>query len=174
MLWSAFDETKSAVKWAGAVLEKVEIDKDNALKNTRSNFSTATEVADEIVRKMDVSFRTAYRIVKNAVLPLYRQGKTSEELTLEDLNGTAMDVLGRPLQGMTGEDIKKALSPLENIKKRTVSGGPAPATVSKDIESMRMRLRDDVRQIQSWREKIDIAEKAMKERIAQITESKAC
>jgi argininosuccinate lyase len=130
-----------------------------------------TEVADEIVRKMDISFRTAYRIVKKAVLPLYHQGKTSEELTLEELNRTAMDVLGRPLQGITTEDIKKALSPLGNIEKRAVPGGPAPVTVLKDIEGMRMRLQDDVQQIQSWREKIDIAGKTMKEKIARVTKS---
>jgi argininosuccinate lyase len=171
MLWSAFDETKSAVRWATAILKKVEINKDNALKNARSNFSTVTEVADEIVRKMDISFRTAYRIVKKAVLPLYHQGKTSEELTLEELDVTAMDVLGRPLQGITAEDLKKALSPMENIKKRAGPGGPAPTTVSKDIERMRVQLQNDVQQIQSWREKIDIAEKTMKEGIARITES---
>ncbi|MGE4529267.1 MAG: argininosuccinate lyase, partial [Rhodospirillaceae bacterium] len=60
-LWSAFDEARAAVKCMAAVLEKIEINKDNALRNTHKNFSTATEVADEIVRKMDVSFRTAYQ-----------------------------------------------------------------------------------------------------------------
>ena len=171
MLWGSVDETKTAVKWVSAILEKVKINKDNALKNTTGNFSTATEVADEIVRKMDVSFRTAYRIVKKAVLPLYHQGKTSEELTYAELNSAAMDVLGRPLHGITPEDIENALSPLGNLNKRTVLGGPAPTTVSEDIERMRMRLKDDVQQILSWREKIGNAEKAMNEKIAHITGS---
>ncbi len=81
-LWGAFDETTTTVKCVSAVLEKIEISKENALKHTTRNFSTATEVADEIVRKMDVSFRTAYQIVKKAVLPLYQEGKTAEDLAL--------------------------------------------------------------------------------------------
>lgn len=167
-LWSAFGEAEAAVKLMTLVLDKIEIDTDHALENTKKNFSTATEVADEIVRKMDVSFRTAYLIVKKAVLPLYHQGKTSEDLTLAELNAAAMDVLRRPLQGITVEDVEKALSPLGNVEKRTVLGGPAPATVSKDIEEMRMHLRADVLQVEDWRTQIESSEKTRKEAVAKI------
>ncbi|WP_337997616.1 argininosuccinate lyase [Oleispirillum naphthae] len=166
-LWGAFDETRAAVKCMSAVLEKIEIDKENALRNTNKNFSTATEVADEIVRKMDVSFRTAYQIVKKSVLPLYRQGKTSEALTLEELNHAAMEVLQRPLE-ITAEDVERALSPLGNVKKRTVLGGPAPETVSKDLEEMRLRLQGHARQVQDWRGKIESSENTRKDKIARI------
>lgn len=167
-LWSAFAEAETAVVMMTAVLDKIEIDKDNALVNTKRNFSTATEIADEIVRRMDVSFRTAYLIVKKAVLPLYHQGKTSEDLTLDELNHASLDVIHRPLEGITAEDVEKALSPLGNVEKRTVLGGPAPATVSKDIEEMRMRLRADVLQIRDWRGQIESSEKTRKEIISKI------
>lgn len=171
MLWTAFDETKIALKLASAVLEKAQINTENALKNTMSNFSTATEVAEEIVRTMDVSFRTAYLIVKKAVLPLHREGKTAEALSLAELDRAAMDVLGRPLQGITAADIEKALSPLGNIRKRTVLGGPDPATVEDDIARMQLQLQDDVQKMEAWRERIASGETSVREKIAQITQS---
>ena len=171
MLWSAFEETRTTLKLTSAVLEKAQINTDIALKNTISNFSTATEVAEEIVRKMDVSFRTAYRIVKNAVLPLHREGKTAEELSLADLDRATQALLGRPLQGITATDVEEALSPLGNIRKRTVLGGPDPVTVAKDIAGMQLRLQNDAQQIEAWRAMISAGEKSIKERIAHITKS---
>lgn len=169
MLWTAFDETETSIKLASALLEKLEINKDVALENTIGNFSTATEVAEEIVRKNDISFRTAYQIVKKVVLPLYEQGKTTRDFSLAVLNEAARSVLGRPLEGITAEDMAEALSPSGNIRKRTVLGGPAPATVSRDIGEMKTRLQDDVLAIKACREKLEIAERGMKDRIAQIT-----
>lgn len=168
LLWTAFDETALAVKLMTAALDKVEIDTAVALENTTRNFSTATEIADEIARKMDVSFRTAYRIVKTAVLPLHRQGKTSEDLTLAELNAAATEVLGRTLQGITAEDVDRALSPMGNVEKRTVLGGPAPATVAADLEEMRRRLDDDARRIRDLHGRLAAAEEMRKEKISQV------
>lgn len=171
LLWGAFGETETTLKWMTALLNKIEINEDNALMNTKKNFSTATEVADEMVRKMDVSFRTAYQIVKRAVLGLYHQGKTSEDLTLEELNEAAMAVIQKPLQNINADDIEKALDPLENVKRRNVLGGPAPTVVAKDIVDMRNRLQRDVLQIKEWRKKIELAENNMREKADQVIRS---
>lgn len=167
-LWAACEEAETAIELMTAALEKIEIDADAALDNTRRNFSTATEIADEIARRMDVSFRTAYRIVKAAVLPLYRRGGTSEDLTLEELNRAAVEVLGHPLRGLSAADVETALSPSGNVEKRSVPGGPAPATVAEDIAAMRLGLQADARRLSGWREKVASAERARKERISEI------
>jgi argininosuccinate lyase len=167
-LWSAFGETTTAVKCLSAVLEKIEINKENALDNTMKNFSTATEVAEEMVRKTDISFRTAYSIVKNAVWPLYEKNKTSMDLTLDDLTRASMKIIKKPLHGISSEEVERALSPLENIKKRNILGGPAPEIVLKDIEKMRMHMVDDAEHIKGCKGKLESAEMAVRRRIAKI------
>ena len=167
-LWASFAETKKSVILTAAVLEKMKINQDIALRNTRRNFSASTELAEEIVRKMDVSFRTAYRIVKQAVFPLYRQGKTSEDLSLAVLNRAALEVLKRPLEGITEADVEQALSPLGNLEARTVPGGPTPTMVAKDIEAMGGHLEDHVRQLQAWKARIETADRGMQQRIVQL------
>jgi argininosuccinate lyase len=168
LLWKAFSETELTLNLVTLTLDELEIIKDNALANTKKNFSTVTEVADEIVRKMDVSFRTAHEIVKRAVWQLYSQGRTSEDLTLEELNAASMKILGKPLQNISAEVIAKALDPLENIKRRNVLGGPAPTEVAKNIETMRNKLQTDTDVLNTCRDRIASAEATRNEKIKQI------
>jgi len=167
-LWSAFGETTTAVKCSSAILEKIEINKENALNNTMKNFSTATEVAEEIVRKMDVSFRTAYSIVKNAVWPLYEKNKTSMELTLGELNNASMKIIKKPLHGIVAKEVEHALSPLENIRKKSIPGGPAPEIVLKGIGKMQMHLMDDAERIKGFKENVESADMVVQKRISRI------
>ena len=168
LLWGSFAEAKKSITLTTAVLGKMKINQDIALRNTRRNFSASTELAEEIVRKMDVSFRTAYRIVKQAVFPLYRLGKTSEDLSLAVLNKAALEVLKRPLEGITEADVERALSPLGNLEARTVPGGPTPTMVAKDIAAMAGHLADHARQLQAWKARIETADRGMQHRIAQL------
>jgi argininosuccinate lyase len=159
--WKAFAETETALRLMAAILPKLRINREVALANTWGNFSTVTEVADEIVRKMGVSFRSAHEIVKHAVQGLYGQGQTSREMTLPLLNQAAGEVLGRPLEGITEEDVRKALDPLENVRRRAVVGGPAPQEASRGLEQLRGQLESDRRAWEGCGERLRAASSVM-------------
>jgi len=168
LLWKAFQETETTIRWMCGLLEKIEIDRENAFINTRKNFSTATEVADELVRKMGLSFRTAHSIVRRAVFELYSQQKTSEDFTWDLLNRYSLEVLQKPLEGITEEDVRAALDPLENIKRRSVMGGPAPKEVKEQMTELKKQLQQDCERIEQLKNKIKSAQSKMKEQIDRV------
>ncbi|RJS73492.1 MAG: argininosuccinate lyase [Candidatus Syntrophoarchaeum sp. WYZ-LMO15] len=96
---------------------------------------TATDLADTLVRVTKIPFRTAHQIVGRAV-------SEGEKITLELIDRISAEIIGRPLSSMGLDEsaLKDALDPVESVKKRSVTGGPAPDEVRKMIAS---RRRDD-------------------------------
>jgi argininosuccinate lyase len=145
--WKAVAEAETALRLVTAILPKLQINRTVALANAATNFSTVTELADELVRKMGISFRSAHEIVKHAVHRLHHRGQTCQALTLPLLNEAATKVLGKPLEGIDEEDLRQALDPLENVRRRNVVGGPAPQDVAVRLQELHRQLEADRREL---------------------------
>jgi argininosuccinate lyase len=168
VFWKTLDETQISLKVMVAVLDKIRINKDIALMKVKRNFSTVTEVADEMVRHTDIPFRTAYDIVKQTVLSAYEEGKTSEDLSIDDFNASAMQIIERPLEGISPRVVEKALDPLENVKRRKSMGGPAPAEVARNLAQMKGELEADVSMVSGKKNKTRAAYDGMRKKISQV------
>jgi argininosuccinate lyase len=90
-------------------------------------FTTATELADTLVRVTGIPFR-AHQVV--GVL-----ARGEGEIHLQQIDAVTDKVLGIKLstKGLTEEMVCEALDPISNIKKRKVIGGPAFEEMEKAI-----------------------------------------
>jgi argininosuccinate lyase len=96
---------------------------DNMRKAASGGFINATDCADYLTKK-GMAFRDAYTTVGNLVYYCTQQGKTLEELTLEELKNVS------PL---FGEDVYAAISLETCMGQRKSYGGPAVSETTRQI-----------------------------------------
>ena len=87
------------------------------------HFSTATDLADYLVRK-GLPFREAHAIVGRIVRHALDEGKTLEDLTLAEL---------RRFSPLIDGDVKDAITVEASLRARAVTGGTAPAAVRRAL-----------------------------------------
>ncbi len=97
-----------------------------------AGFSTATDLADWLVRTLDMPFRDAHHVTGAAV-------KRAEALGV-DLPGLPLSELQAIEPGIT-KDVYKVLSAEASAASRTSYGGTAPAQVRAQIKSWKDRLK---------------------------------
>jgi argininosuccinate lyase len=103
------------------------------------DFSTATELADMIVREKNLPFRTAHQIVGALVSKALDDGLAPSEVNSAFLDKAAISVTGEKL-ALSDEVVTAALTPLLAVKARRGSGGPAPETVTLTTANLFDRL----------------------------------
>ena len=105
---------------------------DQAMKKAAgSGYSTATDLADWLVRTLGLPFREAHHVTGRAVALAEQKKLGLEKLALEDLQSIH--------PGITA-DIFSVLSVQNSVKSRTSFGGTAPAEVKKQIRYWKKRL----------------------------------
>ncbi|MBS7611351.1 argininosuccinate lyase [Candidatus Bathyarchaeota archaeon] len=150
-LWDSIETVKYMLKILSGALEKIVFNREIMWKSAFEGFSTATELADLLVRKMGLAFRTAHMIVGALVLEALKRGLKPDEVDSRLLNEVSMKVYGKPLD-LTDEDVKNALDPEKFVKARKVIGGPSPSTVEEALkrrENMLNILKSEVERLEN-------------------------
>lgn len=151
-LWNATDTTRSCVRMAEGMVRTAKFKEDRMAKTSTSGFTTATELADTIVRETGIPFRTAHHIIGLVA-------KTGQNPTLSDLDKLSLEIIGEKLsdRGLTGKSISTALNPMDNIKKRCIQGGTAPEETKRQITVIKTELKTVKREINTIVNKINQA-----------------
>ncbi|MFD9900191.1 argininosuccinate lyase [Mesorhizobium sp. NPDC059025] len=100
-------------------------------KAAGSGYSTATDLADWLVRTLGLPFREAHHVTGRAVALAEARKVGLEKLTLEELQS---------IHGGITQDIFSVLSVQNSVKSRTSFGGTAPSEVRKQIRYWKKRL----------------------------------
>ncbi|MGB9937947.1 MAG: argininosuccinate lyase [Methanobacterium sp.] len=135
-LWNSVDTAKSILSIMRGMLSTITVNKERAAELANSNFATATELADILVREKDMPFRTAHKIVGRMVTEALDNSVSIKDIDAKFLDNITIEVMGKPLD-MDESMIHKALDPYENIKARTVIGGCSPEAVENAINSLK-------------------------------------
>lgn len=98
---------------------------------TLKGFTTATDLADYLVRK-NVPFRDAHEMVGQAVQLAVSRGTSLEELSIQDLNG--------PSSNAIESDVYEVLTLHGSVATRDHLGGTAPNQVRQAIARARKRI----------------------------------
>ena len=101
-------------------------------KAAGSGFSTATDLADWLVRVVGIPFREAHHVTGRAVALAEKYNVPLEKLKLENLQEIHA--------GITA-DVFSVLSVDKSVRSRTSFGGTAPAQVKKQISYWKKRIR---------------------------------
>ena len=94
-------------------------------------FSTATDLADWLVREADVPFREAHHITGRAVKLAEKRGCKLDELTIEDL---------KTIDERIDDRVFEVLSVDASVRSRTSYGGTAPERVREQIAKAKADL----------------------------------
>ncbi|MDD1738170.1 MAG: argininosuccinate lyase, partial [Methanothrix sp.] len=128
-LWRAVDWTASTIRILEGCLATLKFNKERLEKSSGAGFSTATEIADSLVRKTGMPFRTAHSIVG-------RIAATGGRPDLADLDRIALEMAGYKVseRGFAPSDLERALDPKSNVALRANTGGPAPKETERMIK----------------------------------------
>lgn len=157
MVWTGLAEALRALALAGIVAATVQPRGELLLERARANFSTATDLADALVRFAGMDFRTAHHVAGAVVRKLMDAGLQAHEADLAFVETAALEVARRP-SGLTSEQVAAALDPVRGVAARTVPGGTAPGEVRRMGARMATRLEADETLVASWRRQIAQAE----------------
>ena len=99
-----------------------------------AGYSTATDIADWLVRRLGMPFRQAHHVTGRVVALAASRGVDLEQLTLEDL---------RTIEPAFEADALDVLSVESSVASRTSYGGTAPDNVQAQAEAWLARLRGE-------------------------------
>ena len=106
--------------------------RDNMYNAAKQGFSTATDLADYLVRK-GLPFRDAHEVVGKAVAYGVANSKDLSEMDIDELKG---------FSAMIDDDVFEVLSLEGSVAARNHIGGTAPDQVRKAVAEARQRLKD--------------------------------
>lgn len=141
-LWNAVDNAKSILSIMHGMLSTITLNKERASELAKSNFATATELADILVREKNMPFRTAHKIVGRMVTVALDDNVSIDNIDLKFLDSISQELFDKPLD-LEEDLIRKALDPLENVRSRKVIGGSSPEATQNAILSLRTFLEDE-------------------------------
>nr|WP_325298618.1 argininosuccinate lyase [uncultured Dysosmobacter sp.] len=125
-VFDAIDTVEMCVPVFAAMIDTMKVLPENMRKAAGRGFINATDCADYLTKK-GMPFRDAYTVTGRLVAACAAQGKTLEDLTLDEL---------KAVSGLFEQDVYDALN-LENcMALRKSYGGPAVAETARQIEAI--------------------------------------
>ena len=136
-LWNAFRQTNMSLPLLAEIISTAEFNVPAMKKQASVGNTTATELADFLVREYGIPFRTAHNIVGRAV----KLGS----LELDVVDAAAKDLASVSLKerGLTEDTIKKVLHPATILRQKQSFGSPNPKMMKKAVKVADIRLVQD-------------------------------
>jgi argininosuccinate lyase len=152
---TVLDALDAGLELLVACLRGATVDADRLAARAAATDTTATELADELVRTGGCTFPEAHRIASALVHRMADGGRPLASATPDDLVGC-----GGPR--LTAEALADALSPAAFVARRYGLGGPAPAAVRSQIERGRRELAEYHRVVETSTARIDAAHRTLR------------
>ncbi|HLA75864.1 MAG TPA: argininosuccinate lyase [Gammaproteobacteria bacterium] len=129
-LFDAVDTVKGSLRVYADMIPAMKIKRDTMLHSARRGFSTATDLADYLVRK-DIAFRDAHEIVGKAVRFAVETQRELAQLTVEEL---------QQFSPVITQDVFDVLTLQGSVRARDHIGGTAPQQVRAAVKRARAAL----------------------------------
>ena len=143
-LWHARDEARACAVLLNLVLAAVRPNARLLAERARADFSTATDLADLLVRRGGLSFREAHHVVGGVVRDAIAAGLRADQIGSDLVDRVARRVVGHSARLEAGA-LRNALDPRRSVDGRAHPGGPAPREVRRMIAEGERRLRAEER-----------------------------
>ena len=129
-LFDTLDTLLGSLKIFAAMIAAMTVNVENMRRAAGSGFSTATDIADYLVRK-GLPFRAAHEVVGKIVRFCVEQNKTLSEVSLAEY---------QRFSPMIDKDIYECVTLEASVNARSATGGTARETVRREIERARREL----------------------------------
>jgi argininosuccinate lyase len=130
-VFEAFDALEVAVAAMTGMVKDLEPNRERMAAAAGAGFSTATDLADWLVRELNLPFREAHHVTGRAVRLAEGQGVDLASLSVADLQS---------LHPGISEAVYKVLTPAASCASRMSYGGTAPDQVRAQIARWKERL----------------------------------
>ncbi len=144
-LWRSLDWARSTVRILDGCVSTLKFNLERMEKSSGTGFSTATELADSLVRITGMPFRTAHRIVGR----IAASGSIPSMTELDEIAGELAGFRASE-RGFAEADLQRALDPRSNVALRGNTGGPAPAETGRMIQERLDRIESGEERL-AWR-----------------------
>ena len=129
-LFDTVDTLHNCLRAFADMVPAIGVKKDNMYAAARQGFSTATDLADYLVRR-GLAFRDSHEVVGNTVGFAIEQGRDLSELTLQEL---------KAFSDAIEQDVFEVLTLEGSVNSRNHIGGTAPDQVRAAIKAARAQL----------------------------------
>jgi argininosuccinate lyase len=129
-LFDSVDTLRGSLRVFTDMMPTIQVHRETMENAARQGFSTATDLADYLVRK-GIAFRDAHEIVGKAVRHGVDTGKDLADMTLDEL---------QDFSGVIDNDVFAVLTLEGSMAARDHTGGTAPSQVRRAIAAARQRL----------------------------------
>jgi len=131
------EDARQSTSLLNGMLLSTSFDRELMKEEAGKSYSTATDLADMLVRRCGLPFRTAHSIVGRAV--------QNGGLDRHHLDEASLSITGSPLpcSKIDDRDIMEALDVEKSTNLKTAPGSPSFASVKRAIDERKKRLDDD-------------------------------
>jgi len=133
-LFDTVSTLKTSLFLMSKMIETMQVNKEKMEESTKGDFSTATELADYLVKK-GLTFREAHKLVGSIVIYCLENKKNLEDLTLTELNFFHKNF---------NEDVLKILTPHFTVEAKDSYGGTSLKRVKESIQKAKQILEENI------------------------------
>ena len=159
-LWESIETVAASVEMLSELAKNLNVNK-NVFSKPILKFATTTELANLLVKKYNVPFRTSHKIVGALVKTLLDKKLALSDLTPELLNKTAEDSAGIAL-AVKLADIKDSIDPQKFVESHKTMGGPAPAEVKRMLKNRKQLISQSKTSLKEQKSKLEEADSQLK------------
>ena len=150
-------DTVGAVELLRVTLETLTVSEEVMAGRAGSYWTTASNLADTIVKECDLSFRAAHGVVGRLVRHCVDAGVGPDGVTAAMLDRAAEETVGRAL-GIPDDVVRASLDFRSYIESLQSSGSARPDEVRRDIETEKGRQREHDRWLAQKQDHVAAAE----------------
>jgi argininosuccinate lyase len=129
-VFAAADALTLSLEAMSGMIADLRIDRDRMRAAAEGGFATATDLADWLVRKLNLPFREAHHICGRLVKLAEAEGVRLDQLSLAAMRG---------IEPRITREVFRVLSVDQSVKSRTSFGGTAPKLVRRSAATARQR-----------------------------------
>lgn len=155
-LWDSIETIRSSLNMFSKLIPNLQVSQNIATK-ALNTFSTATELANMLVRKHNLPFRKAHKIVGALVKFLLNSKMSFAETSPELLQKIGKETSAVKLN-VPWSDISESIDPIKNVEYCKVMGGPSPSEVKRMLSIRNQRIVFAKSNLKKIKEKINKAE----------------
>ncbi len=130
-VFDAFEALSLGLAAMAGMVADIKPNKNRMLASASAGFSTATDLADWLVRSLNMPFRDAHHVTGRVVALAEARNLTLDQLLLTDMQS---------IEPRITDDVYSVLSPLASASSRTSYGGTAPSAVRQQVQRWKETL----------------------------------
>ena len=132
LTFEAFDTYNLCVRAMTGMIETIRFKPDNMRAAAAKGFSTATDLADWLVRELGLTFRDAHHVTGQLVAKAEEKACDLSDLTLADMQSVNAEITDAVFDVLTVE---------ASASSRTSYGATSPVRVAEQVAQWKQRLR---------------------------------